>query len=104
MRIIFVIRELGKLHHILGTVSEKSEINIAVDEMMTEVLRFGLGELSEVVKAGTAVEVASMYYGVLSTCNPELCCAFMERLKHEQHAAWTAVLENFSTETLNTLA
>lgn len=98
------VRELAKLQITLRSVTEKSEINIVVDEMVMEVLRYGLGEITKVVPADSAVELATLYYGVLSTCNPELCCAYMARLRHDQPAAYAEVCENFSTETLNTLA
>lgn len=100
MRIRNVIRELLKQQALLGTVVEKSEINIAVDELIAQVTASELGD--PVGAYYSSSEVASMFYGVLSSTNAALCCAYMERLKHTHHDTWATVCENFQTETLDT--
>ena len=72
---------------------DQSEITQAVNECMYHIRR-----------SLNPNEAASMFYGVFSCTNPELCCAFMERLKHEHHASWVTVCENFKTEALDTYA
>ena len=96
MRIRHVIQELVKLQIVLETVSEKAEINIAVDEAVRQV--------QSQMSCEVASEVAGMLYGTFITSNPELCCAFMERLKHDLPAVFGQVCENFQTETLDTYA
>lgn len=73
----------------LGTfasVQEKSEINITVAAAIAEV--------ADQPDEETSGEAATMFFTFFGSCNPELCCAFEERLKHQDHAVWTLMLEN----------
>jgi len=93
MRTKDAISQLVQSQNALGAVVDQSEITQAVNECMYHIRR-----------SLNPNEAASMFYGVFSCTNPELCCAFMERLKHEHHASWVTVCENFKTEALDTYA
>jgi len=86
MKVTKLIGQLVLTQSCLGDIVEKPEINALVDEAMKQIVAQPDEE--------TSGEVATMFFTFFGSCNPELCCAFEERLKHQDHAVWTLMLEN----------